>query len=184
MDYVRMRALVEELDAFASGLEGAWRVEIGPEGPSLALRCRPKRHAGIVRRLREQVDRQLRATHPDHICASPHIEHPTLGRMLHPDLAVVPRAALDEDGPAVDASQVPASAEVAVAADGRPAAFAAMGIAHYLIVDPRTGTIEAHSDPCKGRYVRKDAYIFGDTVPFGSWLIDTADFRRYGKAGS
>ncbi|WP_343245764.1 Uma2 family endonuclease [Streptomyces sp. SID4985] len=187
MDYARMRALADELGAFAEGLEGAWRVEIGPEGPLLALRSRPKRHAGIVRRLREQVDRQLRTTHPDHICASPHIEHPALGRMLHPDLAVVPEATLDEDGPAVDASRVPASIEIATLAEGsaaRPTAFAAMGIAHYLIVDPRTGTIEVHSDPCKGRYARKDAYIFGDTVPFGPWLIDTADFRRYGKVGS
>ncbi|MFG2815094.1 Uma2 family endonuclease [Streptomyces sp. NPDC048410] len=187
MDYARMRVLASELGAFAEGLEGAWRVEIGPEGPSLALRRRPKRHAGTVRRLREQLDTQLRATHPGRICASPHIEHPALGLMLHPDLAVVPEAALDEDGPAVDALHVPASAEIVTDVEenpARPGVFAAMGIAHYLIVDPRTGTIEAHSDPCKGRYARKDAYIFGDTVPFGPWLIDTADFRRYGKAGN
>ncbi|MET8692807.1 Uma2 family endonuclease [Streptomyces bauhiniae] len=187
MDFAKMRLLADELDAFAEGLEGAWRVEIGPEGPSLALRRRPKRHAGIVRRLREQLDGQLRAAHPEHICASPHIEHPALGRMLHPDLSVVPEAALDEDGLAVDASPVMASAEIATEVEdcaARAGVFAAMGIAHYLIVDPRTGTIEVHSDPCKGRYARKDAYIFGDTVPFGPWLIDTADFKRYGKAGS
>ncbi len=181
-----MRVLADEPGAFAEGLEGAWRVEIGPEGPSLALRRRPKRHAGIVRSLRAQLDRQLRATHPDHVCASPPIEHPALGRMLHPDAAVVPEAALDEDGPAVNASQVPASVEVAASADGgtaRPTAFAALGIAHHLAVDPAVGTIEVHSDPRKGRYARKDAYIFGDTVPFGPWLIDTGDFRRYGKTG-
>ncbi|MFI8346618.1 hypothetical protein [Streptomyces sp. NPDC085596] len=87
----------------------------------------------------------------------------------------------------MNASHVPASAEIVTEVEGsaaRPGTFAAMGIAHHLIVDPRTGTIEAHSDPRKGRYARKDAYIFGDTVPFGPWLIGTADFRRYGKAGN
>lgn len=28
-----MRAIAEELDAYAEILEGAWRVEIGPSGP-------------------------------------------------------------------------------------------------------------------------------------------------------
>ncbi|WP_330236349.1 Uma2 family endonuclease [Streptomyces sp. NBC_00566] len=190
MDYVRMRAFAEELGTLAERLVGVWRVEIGPAGPVLALRRRPKRHAGALRRLRAQLDEQLRTTHPGHICAAPHIEHPALGRMRLPDAALVPEAALDEPGPAVDATRVLAVVEVVTPAtpeSDRPerlADYPAMGIAHYLIVDPRTGTIETHSDPCKGRYARKGAYIFGDTLPFGPWLIDTADFRRYGKAGN
>jgi hypothetical protein len=35
-----------------------------------------------------------------------------------------------------------------------------------------------------GRYTRKDPYIYGDKVPFGPWTVETADFRRYGKAGN
>ncbi|MER7836597.1 hypothetical protein ABTY98_11935 [Streptomyces sp. NPDC096040] len=73
MDYVKMRAIAEELDAFAERLEGAWSVEIGPSGPVL--------------------------------------------------------------------------------------------------------------DPCKGRCIRKDPYIYGDSVPFGPWTVETSAFRRYGKAG-
>ncbi|MEU0333199.1 hypothetical protein [Streptomyces sp. NPDC006193] len=51
------------------------------------------------------------------------------------------------------------------------------------VVIPRTGTIEVHSDPCKGRYGRKDPSIHGDPVAFGPWTVETADFRRYGRAG-
>ncbi|WP_324617260.1 hypothetical protein [Streptomyces bicolor] len=52
-----------------------------------------------------------------------------------------------------------------------------------MIVDPRTGTIEVHSDPCCGRYARKDPYIYGDEVPFGSWTVTTSEFHRYGRLG-
>jgi Uma2 family endonuclease len=62
--------------------------------------------------------------------------------------------------------------------------YPAMGIDHCLIVDPRTGTVEVHSEPRKGRYTRKDPYVYGDSVPFGPWTVETADFRRYGKAGN
>ncbi|MEU9922270.1 Uma2 family endonuclease [Streptomyces griseoluteus] len=191
MDYAKMRAIAEELGAYAEQLEGAWSVEIGPSGPILAMMCPSKRHEGTVRRICKQLDEQLLRTHPGYICASgPEIEHPAIGRMRLPDAVVIPEAALDEEGIAVDATQVLGVVEIVSPSNPhndyveKLADYPAMGIAHYLIVDPRTGTIEAHSDPCKGRYARKDAYIFGDTVPFGPWLIDTGDFRRYGKAGS
>jgi hypothetical protein len=58
-----------------------------------------------------------------------------------------------------------------------------MGIAHYMIVDPRTGTIEVYSGPCRARYQNKASYIFCDAVPFGPRTVRTDAFRRYGKAG-
>ncbi|WP_395570784.1 Uma2 family endonuclease [Streptomyces sp. BK79] len=61
--------------------------------------------------------------------------------------------------------------------------YPAMGIPLHMIVDPRTGTIQVHSEPCQGRYSRKEPYIFGDTVPFGPWTVETSEFRRYGKEG-
>ncbi|WP_314410986.1 Uma2 family endonuclease [Streptomyces sp. DSM 40484] len=134
MDYARMRGIAEELMAYAERLEGAWTVEIGPAGPLLAMTSRSRRHEGAVRRIRNQLDEQLPATHPGYICANgPEIEHPSIG--------------------------------------------------HYMIVDPRTGTIEVHSAPCKRRYLDKRAYIFGDSAPFGAWKVETGAFRRYGKAG-
>ncbi|MFI8187348.1 Uma2 family endonuclease [Streptomyces sp. NPDC085946] len=189
MDYAKMRAIAERLGAYAEQLEGAWSVEIGPSGPILAMMCPSKRHEGTVRRVCKQLDDQLLVTHPGYICAGgPEIEHPAIGRMRLPDAVVIPEAVLDEEGLAVDAAEVLAVVEIVSPSSPdndyieKLADYPAMGIAHYLIVDPRTGTIEVHSDPCKGRYTRKDAYIYGDSVPFGPWTVDTSEFRRYGKA--
>jgi Uma2 family endonuclease len=190
MEYAKMRAIAEELGAYAEHLEGAWSVEIGPSGPVLAMRRPSKRHAGTIRRICKQLDAQLPVTHPGYICANgPEIEHPGIGRMRLPDAAVIPEEALDEEGLAVDATQVLAVVEIISPSNPnndyieKLADYPAMGIPHYLIVDPRTGTVEAHSEPRKGRYTRKDPYIYGDKVPFGAWTVETADFRRYGKAG-
>ncbi|MFH0519590.1 Uma2 family endonuclease [Streptomyces sp. M41] len=190
MDYAKMRAIAEELGAYAERLEGAWSVEIGPSGPILAMMCPSKRHEGTVRRICKQLDDQLPGTDPGYICASgPEIEHPALGRMRLPDAVVIPEAALDEEGIAVDATQALAAVEIVSPSNPnndyieKLADYPAMGIPHYMIVDPRTGTIEVHSDPCKGRYTRKDSYIYGDEVPFGSWTVATSEFRRYGRAG-
>jgi Uma2 family endonuclease len=190
MGYARMRAIAEQLGAYAERLEGAWSVEIGPSGPILAMTCPSKRHEGTLHRIREQLNKQVPVTHPGYICATgPEIEHPAIGRMRLPDAVVIPEAALDEEGLAVDAAEVLAVVEIVSPSNPHDdyveklAAYPAMGIAHYLIVDPRTGTIEVHSDPCKGRYTRRDAYIYGDPVPFGPWTVRTSAFRRYGRHG-
>ncbi|MGW6062223.1 Uma2 family endonuclease [Streptomyces sp. NPDC055189] len=191
MDYAKMRAIAEGLMEHAEGLEGSWTVEIGPSGPRLAMVTPSKRRAGTVRRIRDQLNGQLLTTHPGYICANgPEIEHPSIGRMRLPDALVIPEAALDEEGLAVDATQVLATIEVVspTASDDEYAEkltdYPAMGIKHYMIVDPRTGTIEVHSEPCAGRYGHKEPYIFGDEVSFGPWTVRTAEFRRYGRPGS
>ncbi|MFF5012350.1 Uma2 family endonuclease [Streptomyces sp. NPDC001165] len=191
MDYAKMRAIAEELGAYAEQLEGAWSVEIGPSGPILAMMCPSKRHEGTVSRIRNQLNAQLPTTHPGYVCENgPEIEHPEIGRMRRPDAVVIPDGVLDEEGAAVDATEVLAVIEIVSPSNpnndyiDKLSDYPAMGIAHYLIVDPRTGTIEVHSDPCKGRYTRKEPYIFGDSVPFGPWVVDTSAFRRYGKAGN
>ncbi|MFC5956540.1 Uma2 family endonuclease [Streptomyces pratens] len=190
MDYARMRAIAEDLGAYAERLEGAWSVEIGPSGPILAMMRPSKRHEGTIRRICKQLDAQLLSTHPGHICASgPEIEHPAIGRMRRPNAVVIPEATLDEEGLAVDATQ--ALAVVEIVSPSNPsndyaeklADYPAMGIPYYMIVDPRTGTIQVHSDLCKGRYSNKEPYIFGDSVPFGPWTVETSEFRRYGRDG-
>lgn len=185
-----MRAIAEELGAYAERLEGTWSVEIGPSGPILAMMCPSKRHEGTLHRIREQLNRQVPATHPGYVCATgPEIEHPALGRMRLPDAVVIPLEVLDEEGIAVDATQVLAAVEIVSPSNPnndyveKLDDYPAMGIGHYMIVDPRTGTIEVHSEPCNGRYTRKEPYIFGDAVPFGPWTVDTSEFRRYGRAG-
>ncbi len=184
-----MRAIAEQLGAYAEGLEGAWSVEIGPAGPILAMVWPSKRHEGTIRRICKQLDEQLLTTHPGYICASgPEIENPAAGRMRLPDAVVIPEDALDEEGIAVDAGQVLAAVEIVSPSNPdndyreKIADYPAMGIPHYLIVDPRKGTVEVHSEPCAGRYTRTVSYIYGDKVPFGPWTVETDDFRRYGKA--
>lgn len=186
-----MRAIAERLTAYAEQLEGSWKVEIGPSGPFLAMMCPSKRHEGTVRRIRDQLDAQLSATHPGYICANgPVIEHASLGRMRRPDAVVIPEEVLDEEGLTVDAAQVLATIEIVSPSNPdndygeKLTEYPAMGIAHYMIVDPRTGTIEVYSNPCKGRYARKDPYIFGDKVPFSVWTVETVAFHRYGRAGN
>lgn len=183
-----MRAIAEELTAYAEHLEGSWNVEIGPSGPFLAMMSPSKRHEGTVRRIRNQLNSQLPATHPGYVCENgPEIEHPSIGRMRRPDAVVIPEAVLDEEGLAVDATQVLAVVEIVSPSNPdndygeKLTEYPAMGIAHYMIVDPRTGTVEVHSEPCKGHYQHKEPYIFGDTVPFGSWSVETSAFRRYGR---
>ncbi|MFB6552964.1 Uma2 family endonuclease [Streptomyces sp. NPDC056405] len=190
MDYARMRAIAESLGAYAERLDGVWRVEIGPSGPVLAMSCPSKRREGTVRRVREQLDAQLLSTHPGHICANgPEIEHPAIGRMRRPSAVVIPEVALDEDGIAVAARQVLAAIEIVSPSgpsneyDEKLADYPAMGIPHYMIVDPRTCMIQVHSDPYRGRYSRREPYIFGDRVPFGPWTVRTAEFRGYGREG-
>jgi Uma2 family endonuclease len=191
MDYAKMRAIAEQLTAYAEHLEGSWEVEIGPSGPFLAMMSPSKRHEGTVRRIRNQLNDQLSTTHPGYVCENgPEIEHLAIGRMRRPDAVVIPEDVLDEEGLAVDATQVLAVIEIVSPSNPnndyseKLAEYPAMGIPHYMIVDPRTGTIEVHSAPCNGRYQNTDPYIFGDTVPFGPWSLETSAFRRYGKAGA
>lgn len=191
MDYAKMRAIAEELTEYAEHLEGSWNVEIGPSGPFLAMMSPSKRHEVLIHRIRDQINAQLSATHPTYVCANgPEIEHPSIGRMRRPDAIVLPWDVFEGEGLAVDATQVLAAIEIVSPSNPsndygeKLAEYPAMGIPHYMIVDPRTGTIEVHSDPCKDRYQHKDPYIFGDTVPFGPWTVETGAFRRYGKAGA
>ncbi|MEI5103671.1 Uma2 family endonuclease [Streptomyces sp. PmtG] len=190
MDYAKMRAIAEELGAYAEHLEGSWTVEIGPSGPILAMMCPSKRHEGTVRRICKQLDAQLPTTHPGYICANgPEIEHPSIGRMRRPDAVVIPEAVLDEEGLAVDATQVLAAIEIVSPSHPendygeKLSEHPAMGIEHYMIVDPRTGTVEVHTEPCGSHYRKKAPYIFGDRVPVGPWTVDTSDFRRYARPG-
>ncbi len=102
-----MRAIAAELGAYSERLEGSWSVETGPSGPILATMCPSKRHEGTVRRICKQLDAQPPDTHPGYICANgPEIEHPAIGRMRRPDAFVIPEAVLDEEGLAVNATQV------------------------------------------------------------------------------
>ncbi|WP_406275959.1 hypothetical protein OH779_18100 [Actinacidiphila glaucinigra] len=60
-----------------------------------------------------------------------------------------------------------------------------MGIPLYLIIDPRDKTLAVLSDPGPApgddgpRYRSRHDYAFGDTVPVGSWVLDSGEFPAY-----
>ncbi|GAA2130727.1 hypothetical protein GCM10009760_03630 [Kitasatospora kazusensis] len=54
--------------------------------------------------------------------------------------------------------------------------YAAMGIPHYLLIDPRDGTGIVHSTP---HYASREKFAFGDTITVGPWSVDTSVLRTY-----
>ncbi|NEB79848.1 Uma2 family endonuclease [Streptomyces sp. SID14478] len=61
--------------------------------------------------------------------------------------------------------------------------YPAMGIEHYLIVDPRTGLVHHHAEPTgsgdAARYTYNREYAFGAKIEIGAWRLDTGVFPRY-----
>jgi Uma2 family endonuclease len=58
-----------------------------------------------------------------------------------------------------------------------------MAVPHYLIVDPRDGTCVHHWGIEAGRYADVVHYRFGDKVPLGDRVVDTAELSPYPSAG-
>ncbi|WP_157531478.1 MULTISPECIES: hypothetical protein [unclassified Kitasatospora] len=61
--------------------------------------------------------------------------------------------------------------------------YPTMGIPHYLIVDPRTGTglvlSAPHPTPEGPRYSTRREFHFGETVQLSTYDIETAEFPTY-----
>ncbi|WP_225446727.1 Uma2 family endonuclease [Streptacidiphilus sp. PB12-B1b] len=189
--YARMRAIAQELWPLADHLDGFWGVEIGASGPFVMM-SPVGRHEAITYRVVRQLEEQIPRTHPgtDVIAQSgTEIEDPSIGRMRRPDAVVVPLHVLDDSEGTVDAGKIHAVVEVVSKNNPdndyveKVADYPAMGIPLYLLVDPRKGVVFTYQDILPGsngpRYDRISEYAFGDTVPFGPWLIDTAGFKRY-----
>ncbi|SEM48917.1 Uma2 family endonuclease [Streptacidiphilus jiangxiensis] len=192
-EYARMRAIATELWPLADHLEGFWGVEIGAAGPFVMM-SPAGRHESIVYRVVRQLEDQIPRTHPDTDViaqSGAEIEDPSIGRMRRPDAVVVPLRVLDESEGTVDAGAILAVVEVVSKNNpdndyiDKVADYPAMGIPHYLLVDPRKGLVFTYEAILPGpdgpRYDRVRDYVFGDTVPFGPWRIDTSAFRRYGS---
>lgn len=65
--------------------------------------------------------------------------------------------------------------------------YPAMGIPHYVIIDPRDGTAHHYWQPVvqNGRpaYDAHVPYVFGDVIRVDDWTIDTGNLRRYSDDG-
>jgi Uma2 family endonuclease len=187
--YRRLRRIADELAGHASDLEGAWAFEIGAQGV-IVMMSPVKRHESIATRIVLQLNAQLPGTHPGAVAQSgAEIEDPSIGRMRRPDVVVLPLAVLDSAGDTVDPHDVLAVGEVVSRNNpendyrDKMQDYPAMGIALYLLVDPRNGTVHVHSDPATGpegpEYRARHSYTFGDKVPLGPWSIDTSEFPTY-----
>jgi Uma2 family endonuclease len=149
-----------------------------------------KRHELAARRLRRQLESQVPTTHPGFIAENgPQVESVALGIMRRPDLVVIPEASLEEEGDSVDAAETLLAAEIVSRSNpendyvGKLRDYPAMGIPHYLIVDPRDGIVLHHFKPERtgeeAAYASCLKYEFGELIEVNGWTIDTGAFLRY-----
>lgn len=177
--YGRLRRVAEEL----TELPGAGAVEVA-DGTVIVMMSPVKRHELAVLRLRRQLDAQVGRTHPGFIAhGGADLEDAGLGQLRRPDIMVFPERSLEGDGKALRPDEVLLAVEVVSRTNpmtdyqDKAAAYAAMGIPHYLIVDPRDGTGIVHSQP---GYRRRTKFVFGDQVEVGPWTLDTSVLIPYG----
>ncbi|MFJ6570038.1 Uma2 family endonuclease [Streptomyces sp. NPDC091292] len=149
------------------------------------------RHELAARRLRRQLDPQVPVTDPGFIAENgPEVEDPRLGVLRRPDLVVVREEALDAPTAGVDPAEVLLAAEIVSPSNpdndyvAKMRDYPAMGIGHYLIIDPRTGLVHHHTEPTgrsrdTARYTSSREYPFGARIQVGDWQIDTSVFPRY-----
>jgi Uma2 family endonuclease len=169
---------------------GLGPVEIS-DGQIIMTVSPPRRHELAARRLRRELEPQVPLTHPGFVPENgPEIEDPHLGILRRPDLVVVREEVLDEEGGGVHPADVLLAAEIVTPSNpdndyvAKMRDYPAMGIAHYLIVDPRSGTVHHHAEPLtvEGRptYSVSRTHPFGATVMVGEWTLDTGVLSRYG----
>ncbi|MFF4341587.1 Uma2 family endonuclease [Kitasatospora sp. NPDC001540] len=129
------------------------------------------RHGAVVEPIRRQLTEQL--TGLARVDLDPPLEHPPLGLLRRPDLAVRPAPA---SGPLL-VVEVVAPHFLEFDPWTRARDHAAMGVPLYLLVDPRSGTGIVYSEP---NYTRRTDFVFGDTITVGPWTLDTGVLRTYG----
>jgi Uma2 family endonuclease len=178
--YAALRQVAEDL----AELPRTGKVEIA-DGHVIVMMAPVRRHELAVLRLGRQLDAQVAKTHPGFVAhAGAHLEDVGLGRLRCPDIMVFPEVALEEAGLALHPHEVLMVVEIVSRSNplndyrDKVADYAAMGIPHYVIVDPRDGTGIVHSLP---GYPQRTPFVFGDTVAVGPWKLDTKVLLPYGS---
>ena len=122
-------------------------------------------------------------------------EDVALGKLRRPDVFVYPEdefiAAADRGDAGLDPRAMLLAIEIVSPSnpendyEGKLRDYPAMGIPHYLIVDPRDGTCTHHWAISRRsgapRYEGTAPYVFGDRITIGDWTLDTGQLRRYPK---
>lgn len=185
MDYERIRAVAEELAQHMPDSVRGYEIS----GDEIVLMMSPSRpHERNALRIRQQLDKQLP---PDLVAhTGGEVEDASLGKLRRPDVIVVPDAVFDEDtmdpfhpGDVVLVVEIVSPSNHSNDYVEKVRDYSAMGIEHYLLVDPRKSTLTVFSDPGPGpdgpRYRAQHDYAFGSPVTVGSWTLATTDLRPY-----
>ena len=160
------------------------------EGRFLMMVSPRPRHQLTAVDIRDQLSAQV----PDGIIVAEatDTDDASLGTLRIPDLLVVPRAAMETDDP-LDPREILLAVEIVSVSNpnndykDKSADYPAMGIPHYLIVDPRDGTwtYQWEIGRCEGRpvYENRLHLPYGKTVAIatelGEWTVETGDLPRY-----
>ncbi|WP_409239834.1 Uma2 family endonuclease [Streptomyces sp. PA5.6] len=162
-------------------------------GGQLTMTTRPKlQHQRVAHHLRAQLEPQL----DDGLALMPQtdLENAALGILRVPDLAVIDQEPLHSDAESIDPRHSHLVIEIVSRSNpandytGKLHDYPAMGIPHYLIVDPRHGTAVHHWAPSQrtgeATYDNRQHHTFGDTITINTWKIDTDVLPMYGaKSG-
>jgi Uma2 family endonuclease len=160
-------------------------------GGTFVMTISPRpRHQLTAVDVRDQLTAQL----PDGmvVAEATDTDDASLGTLRIPDLLVVSRAAMETDDP-LDPREIVLAVEVVSPWNpgndykDKSADYPAMGIPHYLIVDPRDGTwtYQWGIGTCEGRpaYENRLHLPYGKTVTIatdlGVWTIETGELPRY-----
>jgi Uma2 family endonuclease len=162
------------------------------DGQIIMMMSPSRPHDRNAIRLRDQLTRQLTA---DLVATtSSDVEDIALGKLRRPDVLVLPDAAFDAETPeeeslGIDPRQVLLAVEIVSRSNpendyhAKLRDYPAMGIPHYLIVDPRDGTCVHHwqlgTEDGTPVYAARLPYVFGDKVTVGEWTLDTGELQRY-----
>ncbi|MBW8735966.1 MAG: Uma2 family endonuclease [Streptomyces turgidiscabies] len=157
----------------------------------LVMMTNPRpRHQLTAKWVTRQLDDQL----PDGIFAfeATDTDDEALGTLRIPDILVCSREAMETDGP-LDPRKIVLATEVVSPSSpdndygNKTRDYPAMGIPHYLILDPRDGTWTYQWEI--GRAGGRPAYENRLHLPYGkpvviatdlgTWTVDTTDLPRY-----
>jgi Uma2 family endonuclease len=177
--FARLREIADQLPQ----MPGIGAIEIA-DGQIVMMMSPVKRHELAVVRIARQLNAQLPNTHPGYIAhGGADLADIGLGRLRRPDLMVFPEQTLESDDPAVLPHEALLVLEIVSKSNpetdyqDKASDYAAMGIPHYLLVDPRDGTGIVHSHP---GYTERVKFTFGDQITVGPWTIDTSVLMTYG----
>ncbi|MGA5135568.1 Uma2 family endonuclease [Streptomyces olivoreticuli] len=179
------RHLRDFAEAFTPPRPFSPKIEISDGQIVMMMSPRP-RHQLAAARITQQLALQLA---PGLLAAeSTDTEDAALGTFRVPDVLVIHEDAMDTDDP-LDPHEILLAIEIVSPSnpkndyEGKVRDYPAMGIPHYLIIDPRDGSCVHHwsvtTHNGKPEYDARVPYAFGDKITVGAWIIDTSVLPRY-----